>query len=108
MTMDNYTDVYSQGDEYSDDEESAEELEPLELAIKLNGEATEYECAVCGDARTSAEGPELFLADTWDLVCDECGRRHAPLLAALLDLAGAAEGYAAVMDSTQPDDGEAS
>jgi hypothetical protein len=50
----------------------------------------------------------LFLADTWDLVCDECGRKHAPLLAALLDLAGAAEGYVAVMDSTQPDDGEAS
>ncbi|GEM_PF-2105588 len=105
--MDNYTDVYSQGGEYSDDEEPAEEQEPLELAIKLNDEATEYECAVCGDERTSAVGPELFLADTWDLVCDECGRKHAPPLAALIDLAGAAEGYVAVLDSTQPDEGEA-
>ena len=73
-----------------------EESEQVQLAIKLNEESSEYECAICGDKRLSAKGPELFLADTWDLVCDECGRRYAPLLTALIDLGGAAEGYVAV------------
>ena len=90
-------DVEDPGDEYG-----AEEPEVVELAIKLNEESSEYECAVCGAKRTSAAGPELFLADTWDIVCDACGRDHAPLLAALIDLGGAAEGYAAVRDLTRP------
>lgn len=105
--MVDYTGVESQGDEYPDDGEPAEESEHVELAIKLNDQASNYECAVCGDERASAEGPELFLADTWDLVCDECGRKHAPLLTALIDLAAAAEGYVTVLDATQPEDGEA-
>lgn len=67
----------------------------IHLAIKINESSSEYVCAVCGDERISASGLELFLADTWDLVCAECGREHAPLLVALLDLGGAAEGFTA-------------
>ena len=96
----NYTNIGSRSDEEPGDEEEAEEPEQVELAIKLNEESSEYECAVCGDERISAEGPELFLADTWDLVCDECGRKYAPLLMALIDLGGAAEGYVTVRDAT--------
>lgn len=86
------------------DEEAMDESEEIELAIKINDESADYECALCGDARVSAKGPELFLADSWDLVCDECGRKYAPLLAALIDLSGAAEGYVTVRDAIPPED----
>jgi hypothetical protein len=36
-------------------------------------------------------GTQLVLADTQEPVCQECGRHHAPALAALLDLAIEAE-----------------
>ena len=101
----NYTNIDSPSVEGPDDEESVEDSGQVQLAIKLNDVSSEYECAVCGDERISAEGPELFLADTWDLVCDECGRKYAPLLAALIDLGGAAEGYVTVRDATPPKDG---
>lgn len=92
----NHTNIDPQDGE---EPEKAEESEQVQLAIKLNDKSSEYECAVCGDERISAEGPELFLADTWDLVCDECGRQYAPLLMALIDLSGAAEGYVTVRDA---------
>jgi hypothetical protein len=36
-------------------------------------------------------GPCLHLGDTEDVVCRDCGKRHAPDLVALLDLAAVAE-----------------
>lgn len=81
------------------EEDAMEDSDEVELAIKLNDESYQYECALCGDERTSAKGPELFLADSWDLVCDECGRKYAPLLAAMIDLSAAAEGYVATRDA---------
>ena len=81
---------------HPDDKETFEgDAQDIHLAIKINESSSEYVCAVCGDERISASGLELFLADTWDLVCAECGREHAPLLVALLDLGGAAEGFTA-------------
>lgn len=80
-------------------EQALEETDEVQLAIKLNDEAYQYECALCGDERTCIVGPELFLADSWDVVCDECGRKYAPQLMALLDLGGAAEGYVAIRDA---------
>src|ERR1700687_3273109 len=100
--MFDYTNVDAQSDEEPEDDEAAEGSARTDLAIKLNEESSAYECAVCGDARTSAQGPELFLADTWDLVCDECGRKYAPLLMALIDLGAAAEGYVAVQETIPP------
>ena len=100
--MFDYTNADAQSDEEPEDDVAMEESEQPELAIKLNQESSAYECALCGDARTSAEGPELFLADTWDLVCDECGRKYAPLLMALVDLGAAADGYVAVRETSPP------
>lgn len=102
-----YTNADAPGDEEPGVDETVGESDQVELAIKLNEESSAYECALCGDARTSAQGPELFLADTWDLVCDECGRKYAPLLMALIDLGAAAEGYVTIRETIpQPDDGE--
>ena len=94
---------YPNSDSQHDDQAIAE-ADEVQLAIKLNDESYEYECALCGDERTSANGPELFLAESWDLVCDECGRKYAPQLMALLDLGGAAEGYVAIREALPPSD----
>jgi len=100
--MFDYTNTAQETDQETDEQPEdgeAEESDQIDLAIKLNPESSAYECAVCEDARTSAQGPELFLADSWDLVCDECGRKYAPLLMALIDLGAAAEGYVTVRDT---------
>ena len=102
--MFDYTNADTQTDEEPEDELAAGESEQVELAIKLNPESSAYECALCEDARTSAQGPELFLADSWDLVCDECGRKYAPLLMALIDLGAAAEGYVTMRDMIPNED----
>jgi hypothetical protein len=52
---------------------------------------TNNTCGLCGKAAKYAVGPRLFLSDTGDVVCRDCGQRHAPALAALLDLASVAE-----------------
>ncbi len=50
------------------------------LAIKYNNAASNDPCAICG-ARTDPEiGPELFMKDSWALVCYGCGREHDPEL----------------------------
>jgi hypothetical protein len=38
-------------------------------------------------------GPELFLADSYKVVCRDCGHRCAPILVSLLELAEAARSY---------------
>jgi hypothetical protein len=44
-------------------------------------------CALCGTATTAAAGLRLQAAESGGLVCVACGRRHAPQLTALLDVA---------------------
>jgi hypothetical protein len=61
------------------------------LTIKVNQEATKQSCILCGTGTGEAAGPRLFLADSPDAVCRQCGNKHAPSLVALLDLARAAE-----------------
>lgn len=68
-----------------------------QFAIKLHGVLTNDPCVICG-ARTDPTGIDLFIADTWELVCMECGRKHAPELCALLELAVAASNFAAMSD----------
>lgn len=98
--MSNYPDPFHPDDGV---EEAAYEEEAVEFAVKLNREEGTYECALCGNERGAAVGPELYLAGTWELVCDACGRERAPLLAALIELAGAADMYAAVRWQGQAD-----
>lgn len=58
-----------------------------ELTIALNGESLTECCALCGKRTAAGSGPRLVRADNHACVCRDCGRRHAPPLAALLELA---------------------
>jgi len=62
-----------------------------DLVIRFNDAATHQACSVCGGPACTGTGPHLLRAESRDVVCRKCGRKHAPSLTALLDLAGAAE-----------------
>jgi len=66
------------------------------VAIKSNNCATNDPCALCGKPADPAVGPALFLDGTWAAVCWQCGRRLAPDLVALLELADASRRFAMV------------
>lgn len=68
------------------------DLQATDLAIRVNTVLTNDPCALCGQA-TDPTGIDLFLADRPELVCHRCGFFHAPALARLLDLAGAANTF---------------
>lgn len=65
----------------------------MELAIKINQEARQIECAICGDETLAHRGPALFKAGTEELICRSCGEEHAVHLTALLELSDAAARY---------------
>src|SRR5438046_726937 len=48
-------------------------------------------CAICGKPAGGPACTQLVLADSREPVCQDCGRRHAPPLAALVWLASEAE-----------------
>src|SRR5262245_46131582 len=48
-------------------------------------------CGLCGRMTEAGAGPRLVHAESQVPVCGDCGRRHAPSLTALVQLAGAAE-----------------
>jgi hypothetical protein len=54
-------------------------------------------CAICSKAIDADVGPQLFLAESRELICCECGDAEAPELAALLRLAESAQSYIAVI-----------
>ena len=58
-----------------------------ELTIALQEATLTNGCALCGARASAGAGPHLVLVDGREGVCRECGRRHAPGLVALLDLA---------------------
>jgi hypothetical protein len=63
-----------------------------QLVLQLHPQTTSDDrCACCGGPARAAGGPQLSLADRPEVVCRECGKKHAPSLVALLDLARAAE-----------------
>jgi hypothetical protein len=53
--------------------------------------ATNDPCGLCSQPANAGGGARLVLADTLQPVCPTCGRRHAPSLAALVQLAVEAE-----------------
>lgn len=61
-----------------------------QLLIQCKAEATNNPCGLCGQPAPSSAGTQLVLADTAAPVCNDCGRKHAPPLAALVNLADAA------------------
>jgi hypothetical protein len=58
-----------------------------ELTIALSDCGPNESCVLCGTRTAAGCGPHLVLTSTREPVCRECGKRHAPPLAALLDLA---------------------
>jgi hypothetical protein len=62
-----------------------------QLAITLHCPKTGGACGLCGGPACSTPGPRLSVAESMNLVCPDCARKHAPSLVALLDLARVAE-----------------
>jgi hypothetical protein len=62
-----------------------------DFAITFDSQEGQDACALCGKGVTLAAGPRLVRADSLAPVCRECGKQHAPPLAALLDLTQIAE-----------------
>ena len=62
------------------------------LTMKLGPCTVSEACSLCGKRVSGGAGPHLCLEDSpEEPVCRDCGRLHAPSLAALLDLARVAE-----------------
>jgi hypothetical protein len=62
-----------------------------DLVIQFNPSCSTDSCSLCGGHTAGGAGPQLFQADSGDAVCRSCGKKHAPWLVALLDLAGTAQ-----------------
>jgi hypothetical protein len=62
-----------------------------QLMLQWKPTATTDPCGLCGQPAQAAVGTQLVVADTLQPVCSECGRRNAPSLAALVQLATEAE-----------------
>ena len=58
-----------------------------EFAITLDRPNIEDCCCVCHGPLTESDGPKLCRAACHSPVCRSCGRKHAPQLAALVDMA---------------------
>ncbi len=54
------------------------------LAIKLSRSIAEQSCVFCGLPCYPFEGPELFMAESWEMVCWICGSEIAPELVEML------------------------
>jgi hypothetical protein len=63
----------------------------VQLVIQIHAQGKHEACALCGRRSFLAEGPQLYVADCPALVCRDCGKKHAPALTSLLDLAGTAK-----------------
>src|SRR5262249_58871514 len=48
-------------------------------------------CGICGKTLSGGSGPRLFMTDKVSEVCRDCGSKHAPGLVALLHLAPVAD-----------------
>ncbi len=62
-----------------------------ELVIQWQPFGGKELCGLCGQRVQCAPGPRVGLAERPGAACRDCARRHAPALAALVDLARSAE-----------------
>jgi recombinational DNA repair protein (RecF pathway) len=73
-------------------EKEMEQIQPTDLAIRVNNTLTNDPCALCGQP-TDPTGIDLYLLERTALVCHACGFLYAPALVRLLDLASAANTF---------------
>jgi len=62
-----------------------------QLTIRLDSDLTDATCSECGSPLAATQGPRLVAETSSAPVCRDCGRREAPSLVALLDLARTAQ-----------------
>lgn len=62
-----------------------------QLLVRYNSNAASDSCGLCGQPITLPAGTQLVLAEGHRAVCQGCGRRHDPAMAALVHLADEAE-----------------
>ena len=62
-----------------------------QLLLRYSPTPVAGDCSLCGQPTTIPAGTQLVLAETRQPVCQSCGRRHDPPLAALVELADEAE-----------------
>jgi hypothetical protein len=58
-----------------------------QLLVRYNCQPVSDSCALCGQPANVPAGTQLVLADSQRPVCQACGRRASPSLAALVQLA---------------------
>ena len=61
------------------------------ILLKVADEPGTAPCPCCGEIVLWSKGLRMVLAENEETVCRRCGKRQAPNLAALLDLASVAE-----------------
>lgn len=61
------------------------------FTIRYTDDCPGTSCPLCGQSHRGPHGPRLFLENHAAPVCRNCGKRQAPNLVALLDLAVTAE-----------------
>ena len=62
----------------------------MQFLLEYRAEISNEPCGLCGQAMSAPAGTQLVLAGNSAPVCLDCGRKHAPSLAALVNLAEAA------------------
>ena len=61
-----------------------EQAKHVEIVIKHNKYVRYEACRICSTDQQLTVGPCLFEDGTWRVVCEKCGREHAPGLTAML------------------------
>jgi hypothetical protein len=62
-----------------------------QVILECQATAADAPCGCCGRQVQATAGARLILADTEAPICPDCARLHAPSLAALVNLADAAD-----------------
>jgi len=63
----------------------------IQLRLRCQTSVAADLCALCGGLLSKAPDNQLVREDTGEPVCPDCGRNHAPALAALVQLANTAQ-----------------
>lgn len=58
----------------------------IKLALKDNNTSIDEPCAICGKMFEPDWGVAMFLANSYEVICDGCGKQHDPNLYRLLEI----------------------